>query len=249
MNIEIANRLFELRKQKNLSQEELAEKIGVSRQAVSKWERAESSPDTNNLIELARLYEISLDELLFTTEPVAKEKEEDTETSKEKNEYVSIGLNGIHVREKDGSEVHIGLKGIHIKEKGGPDFGDEIEHSWNEWKENWDFRKGNMKKHILNTIPVPLVITIIYLIMGFLWNLWHPGWVVFLAIPIYYEVVGMFTAKGARKKYNLFPLALICIVIYLILGFFFGLWHPAWLIFLSIPLYHSLVHAIYKSKE
>ena len=40
MNVEIANRLQQLRKKNNLSQEELAEKIGISRQAVSKWERA-----------------------------------------------------------------------------------------------------------------------------------------------------------------------------------------------------------------
>ena len=56
MNIEIANRLVGLRKKNNLSQEQLAEKIGVSRQAVSKWERSEASPDTDNLIMLARLY-------------------------------------------------------------------------------------------------------------------------------------------------------------------------------------------------
>lgn len=65
MNVEIANKLINLRKEKGFSQEELAEKIGISRQAVSKWERAESSPDTDNLIALARLYEISLDELLL----------------------------------------------------------------------------------------------------------------------------------------------------------------------------------------
>ena len=57
MNIEIANRLVNLRKSHNLSQEALAEKLGISRQAVSKWERAEASPDTDNLIMLARLYE------------------------------------------------------------------------------------------------------------------------------------------------------------------------------------------------
>lgn len=66
MNIEIANRLQQLRKNNNLSQEELAEKIGVSRQAVSKWERGETSPDTENLILLSRLYRMSLDELVRT---------------------------------------------------------------------------------------------------------------------------------------------------------------------------------------
>ena len=64
MNIEIANRLVRLRKENHLSQEELAARIGVSRQAVSKWERAEASPDTDNLILLARLYGLSLDELV-----------------------------------------------------------------------------------------------------------------------------------------------------------------------------------------
>ncbi|MDD6311900.1 MAG: helix-turn-helix transcriptional regulator [Firmicutes bacterium] len=44
MNIETANRLVTLRKEHNLSQEALAEKLGISRQAVSKWERAEHRP-------------------------------------------------------------------------------------------------------------------------------------------------------------------------------------------------------------
>lgn len=66
MNVETANRLQTLRKKNGYSQEELAEKIGISRQAVSKWERAEASPDTDNLILLAKLYGVTLDELLKT---------------------------------------------------------------------------------------------------------------------------------------------------------------------------------------
>ncbi|MBQ4182179.1 MAG: helix-turn-helix transcriptional regulator, partial [Bacilli bacterium] len=66
MNIEIANRLVQMRKKMGLSQEQLADKLGLSRQAVSKWERAEASPDTDNLICLAKLYGVSLDELLST---------------------------------------------------------------------------------------------------------------------------------------------------------------------------------------
>ena len=64
MNVEIAQRLAELRRKKGYSQEALANALGLSRQAVSKWERAESSPDTENLIALARLYGVSLDELM-----------------------------------------------------------------------------------------------------------------------------------------------------------------------------------------
>ena len=74
MNIEIANRLRQMRNKNNLSQEELAAKMGVSRQAVSKWERAEASPDTENLILLAKLYGISIDELLNTDSGVGTQE-------------------------------------------------------------------------------------------------------------------------------------------------------------------------------
>lgn len=64
MNVEIAQRLAAMRREKGYSQEELANRLGLSRQAVSKWERAESSPDTGNLIALADLYGVTLDELV-----------------------------------------------------------------------------------------------------------------------------------------------------------------------------------------
>lgn len=54
MNVETAQRLADLRRSKGFSQEGLARKLGLSRQAVSKWERAESSPDTENLISLIK---------------------------------------------------------------------------------------------------------------------------------------------------------------------------------------------------
>ena len=89
MNIEIANRLVNLRKKNGLSQEQLAAKLGLSRQAVSKWERAEASPDTDNLICLAKLYGVSLDDLLNTDEPVediAREQEEKRAEEEKKEE-------------------------------------------------------------------------------------------------------------------------------------------------------------------
>lgn len=64
MRIDIANRLAAIRRERGYSQEALAAELGVSRQAVSKWERAESSPDTDNLIALAELYGMTLDQLI-----------------------------------------------------------------------------------------------------------------------------------------------------------------------------------------
>ena len=83
MTIEIANRLVKLRKEKGLSQEELADKLGLSRQAVSKWERAEASPDTDNLICLAKLYGVSLDDLLNTDDTIETIVEEQVKDESE----------------------------------------------------------------------------------------------------------------------------------------------------------------------
>ena len=68
MDVQIASRLANRRREAGLSQEALAAKLGVSRQAVSKWERSEASPDTDNLIALAALYGVTLDELLYDTD-------------------------------------------------------------------------------------------------------------------------------------------------------------------------------------
>ncbi len=57
----IGNRISELRKQHNYSQEYVAEQLDVSRQAVSKWEQNQTSPDTNNLIALAELFGVSVE--------------------------------------------------------------------------------------------------------------------------------------------------------------------------------------------
>lgn len=105
MNIETAKRLYEYRKAHGFSQEELAAKIGVSRQAISKWERSESSPDTDNLIALAQLYGVSLDTLLMgenepkkensKEEPKAEENaESDSNTNKEDAETETSADNG-----------------------------------------------------------------------------------------------------------------------------------------------------------
>ncbi|MBE6767998.1 MAG: helix-turn-helix domain-containing protein [Ruminococcaceae bacterium] len=64
MTIEMADRLVALRRARGLSQSDVARQLGVSRQAVSKWEQADSSPDTDNLIALLRLYGVTWEEFL-----------------------------------------------------------------------------------------------------------------------------------------------------------------------------------------
>ncbi len=134
MDLAMAQRLVDRRKAAGLSQEALAAQLGVSRQAVSKWERSESSPDTDNLIALAALYGVSLDKLLYgeatndadgpedgsadtETADVADEAEDSAEHADCGDKpLVDISLaRGIHVIDPNkGEEVHVGWSGIHV---------------------------------------------------------------------------------------------------------------------------------------
>lgn len=70
-------KLFELRKEKGYSQEELADKLNVARQTISKWENGTTTPDFDNLIEISKLFEISIDDLVgnnFVKESLKKEE-------------------------------------------------------------------------------------------------------------------------------------------------------------------------------
>ncbi len=60
----IGNKIFELRKKNNFSQEQLAEKMEITRQTISKWELGETSPDLKQAKELSKIFNISLDELV-----------------------------------------------------------------------------------------------------------------------------------------------------------------------------------------
>lgn len=62
--MEFNNRFYTLRKQSGLSQEELANRLNVTRQTVSKWEVGDSTPDMEKLIAISDLFNVSLDELV-----------------------------------------------------------------------------------------------------------------------------------------------------------------------------------------
>ena len=71
----VADRIQHLRKTKGISQEELADKIGVSRQAVSKWESEQSLPDIDKIIVLSEFFDVTTDYILKGIEPIKQEQE------------------------------------------------------------------------------------------------------------------------------------------------------------------------------
>ncbi len=84
------------------------------------------------------------------------------------------------------------------------------------------------------SFPFPVLALLAFLCLGFIWDLWHPGWLVFLTIPIYYYIVNLIESDSVGL-WQLVPYPLFCTIIYLCIGFIWGLWHPGWLIFLTIP--------------
>ena len=192
MSIQLGTKLADLRKRNGYSQEALSEKMGVSRQAVSKWERGDSTPDTDTLIELARLYSVSLDTLVGNEQVEDKPKE---------NKFQK------KVKER--------------KVKAEPLY------------------PGLSKKLLL--FPFPLIIVVLYILQGFTIGLWHPAWLMFLTIPAYYHfAIG---ARASTRKGLLLALPVIeaAVALFLVLGLFLNAWSWAWVLFIIAACYYWMV--------
>ena len=212
MNIKIANKLVELRKKNGLSQEELADKLGLSRQAVSKWERAESSPDTDNLICLAKLYNVSLDELLNTDETIEEISREVKEKEEEKNK-------GHESEKKELTEEEIKRnKRFNLIQAilSGSLFivATIVYFSICFYKEG-EFGRlwiiyfvpiivisivNALKHRRFCEFCYPILATLVFFILGFYFNMFHPGWIVFITIPVFYSVFGPIDKTIAEKR-------------------------------------------------
>jgi len=225
MNIEIANRLVELRKKMGLSQEELADKLGLSRQAVSKWERAEASPDTDNLICLAKLYGVSLDDLLNTDQSV----EDIANEIKGRNAESVASRDGIHLVDGEkNEEVIIDSKGVHAYKNGKAVDRSELSKESRGWK---------IAKGITFAVLMGAALTVYFILGTYVPGAWVAWWVLLLIPMIVDSLLSCFSQKNPEK----FAIALVATAVYIPLGMYFGLWHPLWVVFLAVPVYHAAV--------
>lgn len=107
--MDIGENIFKLRKKKSLSQEQLAEKMGVTRQTISNWELEESTPDIKQAKELSKIFNVSLDQL------VNNEKYMHNDNSSRGYEYISKikirGLPLVHINVGFGQGIRT-AKGI-----------------------------------------------------------------------------------------------------------------------------------------
>jgi len=196
--------LYTLRKQRGLSQDEFAEKMGVSRQAISKWERNESYPDTENLIAIAKFFGVSIDDMINTS---LDHGTEDTIS----NDTVSADV--IDIEDKDNSETN----------------------------------RAKSKRTAMDiwlNLPYPIVITVIYLLWGFLTDDgWAIGWTLFVTIPVYSSIIECIKVKRITP----FCYPIFVTFIFLLFGMLYSVWHPLWVIYLTIPIFYSIAPAIDKA--
>jgi len=238
MEYKYADRLVELRKKNGLSQDELAEKLNVSRQAVSNWERGESLPDTENLIALSKIYGVSIDELLGLNENDDARKSDRIEGDKDfvyissdnGKDVVRINKNGIYINSND--EECGRRKRERRKTRNCEGFGD--------MKEHWLIR--TIFGSVIFTLSV-----VAYVVIGCIYTQnnnigWRIGWLLILCGFVLMSIVEMFL----RKKVSAFALPIAATVVFIAIGMLTGIWHPTWVAFLSIPLFYGVVCPIEK---
>lgn len=225
MNIKTANKLIELRKAHNLTQEELAAKLGVSRQAISKWECSEASPDSDNLIELANIYNVSLDELLDRNEAsnVINDNKDNIHDDAHHND---------HYFDAQGRNIYFKGDNVVIDDGTNPRV-----YSLQEFTQS--YRKMRHTQYLVESIYMVMVV-LAYILLGLLTEGWLYWYFLFILIP----VVSSFIEVIYSKRIIVFNYPCLITAIYCGLGHFLNLWHPLWVLFITIPLFYVVTSII-----
>lgn len=223
MDITTGLRLASLRKENGYSQEALAEKLGISRQAVSKWERGESSPDTDNLISLAALYSMTLDELLGMG--LSADATESSAPQPENSDN-----NSADIAAESSSEVKH-RKRIRIRST--------REKRVRERKP----ALYPVLAHRLLLFPFPLILGAVYVGLGYYTGQWHPLWLIMTLVPVYYWFALACRARTKRGFLMGMPVLLLTALVYLAFGVLGGGWLKPLMLFLTVPIYYWLAAA------
>lgn len=202
----IGEKIFELRKSRNLSQEEVAEKLNVTRQTVSKWETNQSTPDFDKIVPLCELFEISTDELLKgekqeDTNEIEKDIIEEKPMSKEEIKrkraevistsvftyIVAVALFILAFEMIDINEIII--VSIFLCVIAWPT-ARIIKHfvSTPKFEETREEKREKMIMKEINSI-IGVVSTIMYFLVSFTTMAWHISWIIFIIGGLICEIV------------------------------------------------------------
>ncbi len=250
MSIKQGDYLKKLRNEKGLSQEKLAERLGISRQSISKWEQGTATPDTENLLKLSNLYGVSADVILNCGEvplekgKAATEKENETEAhagtaggeSPASNESPASASSP----ESTASEAEVTVStSAGVKEEIHTASMQESE------KREESAEEPRKKKRSWVYVAFPFFAVLAAAAVGALFNGWWYCWLILLLIPLFYTLV----QAVERKNAVIFCYPVLVALIYFIFGFMYQIWHPLWLIFLTIPIYYVITVISHRNKK
>lgn len=158
--MKLGEKIINLRKNSNLSQEELSEQIGVSRQSISKWENGSSSPDASNILALSKLFNVSADYLINDDIEDIDEKEkmqEKDKNIKDKIPYILLMVGSL-------GNFAIYLASRFIKVLVPRKVLDESGKMLYEWRGDL---KGYSYKYFIQNYNLELIVAMLYLVILF----------------------------------------------------------------------------------
>lgn len=175
---DISELLIQLRKEHGLTQATLAEKLGVSFQAVSKWERGENLPDAYTLLDLADIYQVTVDELLR-----GKIKDKNLAQKVQQRKFI---LFIVAITMLVLSPVSIFFLGVMNYELYVPIIlivaAIAVPLILYATISSQELIGGTMKTYEQKKRSeiVYAFAAAIFLLLGFVWGAWHPGWIIFV---------------------------------------------------------------------
>lgn len=205
----IGEKLYELRKEKHMSQEEVAEKLDVTRQTISKWETNGSTPDFDKIKPLCDLYEISADELLTGEKKEKIEQPETTQNIKQKRAqgiatgvlfyfiavvWIMVSIPVLLINPIVASAGFILLCGFATY---------KIIYTCIVYKQEKPKEEEKRKNPIIKMINniLDIIFFIIYMIVSFATMAWHITWIIFIICELMKEIVKLiFELKGEKNE-------------------------------------------------
>lgn len=205
MKVTLSENLIALRKASGLTQEQLAAKLYVTRQAISKWERAESTPDIETLAALAELYSVTIDELVrgninSASEISVAEISENDELKKAQRRKLTREMLVFALFVCGGLSLLTGIIFTSLV--------DSVEHIWLIWLTlpvlaplafGIRFYGVFGKAFILYFFNVPIICMLVFEICVLTSANGYGAWLVFLFIPLYYALAATVTLTNLKK--------------------------------------------------
>ncbi len=212
----LGEKLFELRKSKNLTQDDVAEKLEVTRQTISKWETNQSTPDFDKIVPLCNLYEITPNELLM------KEGQKENSQNEQENNYEN--MTKVQIKQKSADIVSTSIF-IYIAAVAFLMIAIPVQHAnpiiataifliligWSttrmikHYMSIPKFEKTVEEKKEKNLIRqinevITLLCVVIYFIVSFITFAWHITWIIFIISGLLCQAVKLiFMLKGEEK--------------------------------------------------